>query len=348
MMLCEALESQARGCARLGSPFMERLLNLFAARLDDQTQVGRRMHGWGGDITATGHAIGLRLAGTLHRMALSEPQGPLARVFSKGHGDLEDDALWDILRTALETREDEILEGLASPPQTNEIRRCSALAPGFLAVVKRFGLPLRLSELGASAGLNLLWDLYSYELDGVVMGRENSPVHLTPDWRGALPDTAKAQVIERQGCDLNPLDIERTEDQLRLKSYAWADQPDRLARLDAAFEIVRKTSFQLDKANAVDWLENRLRDRRSGTCHVVFHSIAWQYFTPDDQARGRTALEEAGEKATEDAPLAWLRMEADDIDHGAGLCLTTWPDGHTHDLARVDFHGRWVEWHGLD
>jgi hypothetical protein len=45
--------------------------------------------------------------------------------------------------------------------QTNEVTRCAILAPAF-SVVYEFGghRPTALVEVGASAGLNLLWDRY--------------------------------------------------------------------------------------------------------------------------------------------------------------------------------------------
>ncbi len=58
-------------------------------------------------------------------------------------------------------------------------------------------------------------------------------------------------------------------------------------------------------------------------------------------------IERAGEKATGEAPLAWLSMENDGSDNaGAALNLRLWPGDHRIDLGRADFHGRWVDWRG--
>ena len=47
--------------------------------------------------------------------------------------------------------------------QTNVVRRCAVLLPAFAVAMGRdAGQPLSLVEIGASAGLNLLWDRYSY------------------------------------------------------------------------------------------------------------------------------------------------------------------------------------------
>src|SRR5262245_55878285 len=48
--------------------------------------------------------------------------------------------------------------------QTNEPRRCTVLLPAFAAVAHLAGgRPLALIEVGASAGLNLLFDRYGYD-----------------------------------------------------------------------------------------------------------------------------------------------------------------------------------------
>ncbi len=60
----------------------------------------------------------------------------------------------------LDDHAETILSWLDSPPQTNEVARSAALigAARFLSALSP--LPLRLLELGASAGLNLNFDRY--------------------------------------------------------------------------------------------------------------------------------------------------------------------------------------------
>jgi hypothetical protein len=55
-----------------------------------------------------------------------------------------------------------MLEWTQSPPtQTNEVRRSAALIAGAKVALDHFQRPIVLSELGASAGLNLMWDHYA-------------------------------------------------------------------------------------------------------------------------------------------------------------------------------------------
>ena len=82
-----------------------------------------------------------------------------------------------------------------------------------------------------------------------------------------------------------------------------------------------------------------------GHLHMICHSVAWQYFPQEDQREGTRAIEAAGQRATETAPLAWLAMEADDTPQdGAALTLRLWPGDEQIRLGRIDFHGRWLRW----
>lgn len=340
MSFAAACRDQARSCAALGSPFTARLLTLAADRLAPGTALADRLLGWPGDISARGASVPLRLAGALHALALDGSDPALAAAYAAPPGDA---ALWAAVASALARHEARLMRWLDSPPQTNEVGRSAALIAAGHWLAARHGLPLVLSELGASAGLNLLWDRYALALpDGSRRGPVEAALTLAPGWTGALPPDAAVRVIDRAGVDLNPLDP--AADRLRLLAYVWPDQPDRLARLRAALAEAGRSHPPVARGDAADWLSARLATRHPGALHLVCHTIAWQYFPPGTQARCRAALDAAGAAARDDAPLARLAMEADGAGPGAALTLTSWPGGGTVELARVDFHGRWIDW----
>ena len=165
---------------------------------------------------------------------------------------------------------------------------------------------------------------------------------LTPDWSGTPPAPASVKVAARRGVDLTPLDASNPGDALRLQSYLWPGQPERLARTRAA---LRLTPPPVDQGDAADWLETRLSTVFEGHLHLIYHTIAWQYFPPRTVSRAARAIETAGVAATDTAPLAWLRMESDGTSPGAGMSLWLWPGDLHFELGRIDFHGRWVDWH---
>lgn len=339
-----AFRSQAASCRALGSPFVATLCDLAAERLTDTHPVGRRVLGWTGNPASSADSVPLRLAGALHALVLDGADPDLAAVYPPRT--TEPATLWEAVERACRDHAETILARLDSPPQTNEVRRSSALLPGFLTIAKRFGKPLCLSEVGASAGLNLHWDRFAYRLGDVAWGDPQSPVRLTPDWTGATPPEAALRVQDRAGCDLRPLDPARSEDAERLLSYLWADQADRIARTRAAIAVAASSERKVEAADAVSWLQRRLAVPRPGCVHVVYHTIAWQYLSGEDRERGEALIADAGRGATEAAPLARLSLENDGTEPGAALTLQMWPTGERHEIGRADFHGRWVDWRG--
>ena len=239
-----------------------------------------------------------------------------------------------------------ILGRLDGPPQTNEVQRSAALAPGFLTVAALTGLPLAISELGASAGLNMVWDRFAYRFGPAAWGDPASAVRLAPAWEGPPPPLAAARVAERAGCDREPVDVGSEADRLRLVSFVWADQAARLARIAAAVEIARAAGIRVERADAADWLGRRLAVPRPGRAHVVCHSVLWTYLGEAAREGIGAGLAAAGARATAGAPLAWLRLEADGVEAGPALSLTLWPGGETRVLARADFHCNRVRWAG--
>ncbi len=327
--LCSAFQRQAQSCDALGSAFMNRLMGLCSTRLRPGTSIADRLLDWQGDVSSAGHSVPLRLAGGLHGLVL---QGhPLAQHYPPN--ETSDDALWSAVEATFEDQAAHLHHWLDSAPQTNEVRRSAALILGATLLANKYNMPFVLSELGASAGLNLMFDAYGLG----EYGDGSSPVQLTPDLTGPLPPAKPFSVQSRAGVDLNPLD---PTDTTRLLSYLWPDQPERLRLTRAALAM---SPPKPQAGDAAPWLTERLSETFPGAVHLVFHTVAFQYFPPATKAACRAALEQAGAQATASAPLAHLSFEADDNTPGAALTLTTWPGGKTTQLGRVDFHGRWLK-----
>ncbi|PCJ75734.1 MAG: hypothetical protein COA53_04530 [Rhodobacteraceae bacterium] len=125
------------------------------------------------------------------------------------------DRFWQAVDKAMRAHSDHIIGWMKSPPQTNEIRRSNALIPGFHLIAKKTDLPLVMSEIGASTGLNLNWDLFAMEIDGPVWAPDDARVRLAPEWRGPLPPMADIKVLDREGCDIKPLNPNDAADRLR-------------------------------------------------------------------------------------------------------------------------------------
>lgn len=325
--------------ADMGSPFTGGVMRAVIGVLNSETQTGRRVFSWLGDPHAD--ALAVRLESGFHALALSRMDSGLAAAYPpNAAGDLE-----PVLRAAIQRHDSWLCAWLGHPPQTNETGRSAVLLPGFLQIARETGLPLALREIGSSAGLNLFFDRFRYHYGETVWGDPDYPVTLAPQMRGASPDlSGNLRIASRAGSDISPLDVKSERDRLRLRSYIWADQSERLARLDAAIDVARRGNVSLEKADAADFVVRQLASRKAGECMVLFHSVVWQYLSEDTKTAIEAAMLRAGENATHDMPLAWLRMEPlTGTDPHPALRLTLWPGGQTRTLALADFHGRWME-----
>jgi hypothetical protein len=152
MRLSDAFDYQAQACTTLGSPFMGQLCRVLATRLVRGTPLTDRLFDWQGDIGPRGDSVPLRLCGALHALRL---QGGAALTAVYPPHIATDDALWLAVSQVLADHTDFIDAFIYSPPQTNEVRRAAALIAAGHMISNHFPNPMRVSELGASAGLNL-------------------------------------------------------------------------------------------------------------------------------------------------------------------------------------------------
>jgi hypothetical protein len=346
--LAKALTLQAQACIVLGSAFSGALMNKAAADVERGGPTMTVMAAWAGDgvRSLVADAVPIRLLGALHALALSGDAPALTAAYPAAGGAGEAEAAWAEGRRLMERYPQRFVEFMDHEPQTNEVRRSACLIGGFLTIARDTGLPLRCFEVAASAGLNQLWDRFHYSL-GVAgtWGDDRSAVDIDTDWRGSRPPmAASVNVIERAACDRRPVHITDPAARARLRAYVWADQPDRMTRLEAAIALALAEGVKVETEDAVSWTAARAAPR-DGAATVLYHSVFWQYMPPDRQTALLGSIHAHGAVASNDAPFAWLRMEPPPNDlANMELRLTLWPTGEDRLLARVHPHGATVNW----
>lgn len=344
--LVAMFREQASGCERLGSPMYGELLSAMADDIADGGVMIELLRGHEHDPGPS--ALALRLAGGIHRLVLAGVLPTLAPYYPTTGGRWDFDAAWPIVVDVLRTHRSMLRESLASAPQTNEVGRSAALVGGLLHIAAETGLPVRLCEIGASAGLNLRADHYRYGYDAGVWGPPDSPLLIENAWTGVLPPLdAPLVVAERAGSDLAPIDATMRDGQLRVGSYVWPDQLQRWTRLQAALEVAATLPVELHRGDAVDAV--RRLELRHGQTTVLWHSVMWQYL----DAAARQAIDDRvqalGEQARASAPFAHLFLEptrrTPDREHEFLVVLRTWPDGgDRHILGVASPHGAPTTW----
>ncbi len=343
--LSEHFEEQAGWCTQLGSPLTAELLLAMKDDLRDGGIIETLIGDWPTNPRAD--ALGLRLTAALHFARLSGMSDALADAYPSGDTDWSLKTLWPAARDFLSGNTEWTRAFIQSPPQTNETRRAFMLLTGLKTIAGQFDRPIHLLELGASAGLNQNFDAFHYDAGSWQWGDPASPMKVTTQWEGPEPDLSAPLVIHaRKACDQNPLDLSDPVTRLTTKSYIWADQPERLARFDAAADIAISRGTHVEKADAADWLERELAARPDGVTTVVFHSVFFQYPPIETRQRMTALIEHYGRAAMDDAPICWLRYEPAvlwdrDTAYSAAnmLCdFRAWPGDTRTRLLRSDGH----------
>jgi hypothetical protein len=343
--LVTSLQKLAAACGELGSRMYAELLADLATDVESNGSSARVLAGHEDDPASA--VVGLRLLGAVHRLVLSGQAPALAVHYpSVGGAYVDRAAAWRELAATLEAHDEFVRSLLSRAPQTNEVGRAAALVGGLLFAVDRFGLPVRLYEIGASAGLNLRADWYRYIFDSSAWGDLESPVVLDPAWSGAVPPWHHTvEVIERVGCDVAPIDPTTPEGQLTLLSYVWPDHTERFVRLRAALGVATRVPVQLVDSTAGEFV-SRLR-LQLGTTTVLWHSVVLQYLHAEERSQLSADLHRLHSSASPEAPFVQLSFEPQ---HSPGatpdffVTMHASPDGEERILGTAPGHGVPVHW----
>lgn len=232
--------------------------------------------------------------------------------------------------------------------QTNAVRRCSALLPGFERVSRAVGRePLALVEVGPSAGLNLCWDRYGYDYGSFgTVGPENASCVLQCAVRGGdppIPDSFPA-VASRVGIDVNPLDVTDDADRDWLRALVWPDHTGRHRVLSAAVEVARRDPPELIPGDGIDLLPEVLDRIPKERPVCLFTTQVLYQFDDDARQRFETLVAEHGEKRE----LHWLSGDETDDDAEQAIVLRHArpgePRGEGKRIATYQQHGEWLRW----
>jgi hypothetical protein len=272
-------------------------IELMRAAADDIENGGVLARLFEGIDAPPGAVPQLRLTAALHYLVLSGQAPELAAFYPSAGGDRPPAEVWPVVLATITTHFDQIKERLRRTVQTNEPGRSAVLFSGLLWLAARHRRPIRLLEVGASAGLNLLADRYSYRVGDEELGDPSSPLRFVDPWAPPPPvdlaaTAAALRIVARAGCDVAPLDPRRPDDQLTLLSYIWPDELHRIERIRAALAVAARDPVPVAKRVGSEWLPEALAAAEPGELVVVWHSVMRQYVAPDEWAAIERALDE--------------------------------------------------------
>jgi hypothetical protein len=290
--------------------------------------------------------VPLLFLGAVHYLLLQGVQHPLSRHYASLGGRMDGDPYPDF-RDFCRVHQAALEPLLASQRvQTNEVRRCVHLLPAFNYLARQCpAQPLALIEMGASAGLNLNWDRYSYDYgDGKIYGAVDAPVCLIGAPRGRqIPPYASPMptIATRIGLDLNPIDVRDPQAALWLRALIWPENVARAALFERAVAVAHQHPPAVVRGDALADLPALWQDAPAEAQLCVFHSFVLNQFALEARERFSALLaEHSTQRRVSVIALEWLGGVA------PTLTLTHYDQGQraeTH-LAHCHPHGEWLEW----
>ena len=251
-----------------------------------------------------GAVIQLRLLAGVFRLVLTGRAPELMPFYPCLGGTAPASQAWPVMRHVIGKHVEELHAALAVPPQTNEVGRSVALLVGLFDLVAACGVRrIRLLEVGASAGLNLLLDHYAYRGESWQFGTADSKVQFLDPIEGPVRPE-HFMITARAGCDLHPVDATTADGRLLLTSFVWPFDLDRHERLSSALEVARMHPVLVDKATASSWLPDALTGNPD-ELPVVWHSITQLYWPSHEVSAVEGILSRYGARH----PLGEVSME---------------------------------------
>ncbi|MEL7210139.1 MAG: DUF2332 domain-containing protein [Actinomycetota bacterium] len=179
----------------------------------------------------------------------------------------------DALIAFVRSHSDQLASTMTSrATQTNEVARCGAFLP-LLAALEG---DIALVEVGASAGLCLFPDRYSYTYDGSRVG--DSALEISVDTAGTVSAPSRLPTVTwRAGLDLHPLDVTRENDLAWLRACVWPEHDERRRRLDLAATIVSADPPHIVRGDLREATTALVEQAPADALKVVFHSAVLAY-----------------------------------------------------------------------
>lgn len=269
-----------------------------------------------------------------------EARDPLRLLAGLHYLVLGGEATWGAVDEALERHEDFLRRFVAEQAvQTNEVQRSWVLLPLVLHVAG--DTELDVVEIGASAGLNMVWDRYRYRYERGEWGPRDAPLTLSGEERRPLPAAlleARPRVRSRIGIEPSPVDATTARGARLLKSFVWAGQDERLERLERAIEAVRADPPTIVQGDAAGELPRVLERLPRDGLTLVFQTGVLGYMSQEGRERLRDVIDGA------DRDLVFVSSgQPRAVPRSWGMRIYR-PRGGRIFVGHADYHGAWLDY----
>jgi hypothetical protein len=291
--------------------------------------------------------------GAVHLLLLAGAEHPLARFYPSIAGEraLPPEGAGPALVSFGRDHGAELAETIGTRlVQTNQVQRAIGLRLGLSMIAGEVPGPVHVIEAGTSAGLNLRFDRYGYQLNGRQFGDPGSPVQLAAECHGQQPEPdldRQPAIASVHGIDLHPVDATDPGDRAWLRALVWPENHRQRALLTTALELAAADPPAILSGDVIDVLPGLAGTLPAGQPRVVFHAATRMHVPTGRLTAFDAAIERAGDNgplwrlSIEDAPDAWSRPRGARF----GPALQLWRPGAeaAEPIAIVDGHLAWIE-----
>lgn len=226
--------------------------------------------------------------------------------------------------------------------QTNEVRRCAYLYPAFCTIYEIARKPLALVEIGTSAGLQLLWDKYSYSYGQTkIYGNKQSKLNISAEIKGVnvpILHSEPPPVSTRVGLDLNIVDLKNKEERLWLKSLIWPEHKERLYMFEEAASYINDDSLRLVDGDGISLLLEHVGNITEESVICIFHTHVANQIPLEVKKRLIKMVEDIG--MNRDVFHIYNNIQ----DRYLHLDYYFNGEKSQNTIAETDGHGKWFEW----
>ncbi|MDG0866228.1 DUF2332 domain-containing protein [Candidatus Lucifugimonas marina] len=261
-----------------------------------------------------------------------------------------DPAVFDHFREFVFDHREQVEELLFTKPvQSNVVRRSAVLLTGLMRISSEVEhRPFVNIEIGASAGLTLLWEQYSYRYgDGPVVGNVKSDVEIETELRGSNPfdySLDMPSVIDNLGIELDPISDADGSAMDWLRALIFPEHEDNRVLFDSTTKILKNSTPRLIHGDALVILPEMLADLPTDQPANIYHSHTLNQFSPEMRKRLDLLLRDASKGRL----ITRLGFEATPQGY-SDLRLIKYENGVQNQdvvLANCEAHGRWIDWVG--
>ncbi|MEV4502593.1 DUF2332 domain-containing protein [Streptomyces klenkii] len=289
------------------------------------------------------------LFGAVHHLLRDGVQHPLATYFT-GHEDLDEARAGTLLTDFCRRHAERIRVIIATRSvQTNEVNRCAVLLPAFAALQQQLddGRLIRIVDVGASAGLNLLWDRYTYDYGGhrISLPASDPDTVLSCAIKGGMPSLSLdvSRFVRPVGIELSPVDITDPEATEWLVSLTWPEQTARMRTLNSALALAARTPPTILAGRAEDHLADVVAETPPGR-HLCF-VFSWSIYQIFGSPGGRERLANTLAELSQHRPLHEISIGH--FGHTTPRVIMASYDGgvrRSDVVAYCDVYGTWLHW----